>query len=85
MALPRKPWENPKEYETLGANAYEGQDGEARAHKNLRLFVEAHVVVESPWKEGTKVKTMNGDEVWWESRGDNKVVSVMIFSASPTY
>lgn len=74
-ALPRKPWEDPKEYESLGANAYEGADGEARAHRNLRRFVEAHVVVESPWKEGKKAKTMGGDEVWWEMKDGVRVVS----------
>ncbi|KAM3069341.1 hypothetical protein ACMFMG_010844 [Clarireedia jacksonii] len=68
MGLPQKPWENPAEYNSLGANAYEGQDGEERAHKNLRRFVEAHIVPASPWKEGEKVKTLIGDEVWWESK-----------------
>lgn len=78
MALPRKPWENPKEYETLGANAYEGSDGEARAHGNLRHFVEAHIVVDSPWQEGQKVKTLNGDEVWWEAKDGVKVVFICV-------
>ncbi|THV54427.1 hypothetical protein BGAL_0027g00390 [Botrytis galanthina] len=68
MALPRKPWEDPEDYDKLGANAYEGEDGEERAHKNLRRFVEAHIVPVSPWKEGEKVKTLVGDEVWWENK-----------------
>ncbi|KAF7863847.1 hypothetical protein EAF04_006812 [Stromatinia cepivora] len=68
MGLPRKPWEDPEDYDKLGANAYEGEDGEERAHKNLRRFVEAHIVPASPWKEGEKVKTLLGDEVWWENK-----------------
>jgi hypothetical protein len=74
MALPRKPWEDPKDYAALGAQAYEGEDGEMRAHRNLRRFVEAHIVVDSPWGAGEKVKTMGGDEVWWEEKDGHKVV-----------
>ncbi|KAI9737686.1 MAG: hypothetical protein M1818_005690 [Claussenomyces sp. TS43310] len=74
MALPRKPWEDPEDYKNLGANAYEGQDGEARAHKNLRRFVEEHVVPASPWAEGEKVKTLAGGDVWWESKDGVKVI-----------
>ncbi|KAK4629271.1 hypothetical protein CLAFUW4_07904 [Fulvia fulva] len=73
-SLPRKPWEDPADYDALGASAYEGKDGEDRAHRNMRRFAEAHVVTESPWKEGKKVKTLGGGEVWWESRGEKKVV-----------
>ncbi|KAI4730795.1 hypothetical protein E4T49_01157 [Aureobasidium sp. EXF-10728] len=54
--LPRKPWEDPQDYAALGQNAYDGQSGEDRAHKNLRRFVEAHVVPESPWAEGHKIQ-----------------------------
>ena len=50
----------------MGANAYEGADGEDRAHRNLRRFTEAHVVPQSPWKEGDKVATVGGAKVWWE-------------------
>lgn len=42
--LPRKPWEDPRDYGALGANAYEGDDGSERAQKNLRRFVEAQYV-----------------------------------------
>src|SRR5579871_6316210 len=56
MALPRKPWEDPNDYAMLGANAYEGTDGEDRAHRNLRRFVEAHVVPISPWAEKKQVQ-----------------------------
>ncbi|PVH76388.1 hypothetical protein DL98DRAFT_425704 [Cadophora sp. DSE1049] len=75
MALPRKPWEDPKDYDTLGTEAYEGEQGEERAHRNMRRFVEAHVVPVSPWKEGVRVKTLEGGEVWWESgEGGGKVI-----------
>lgn len=77
-ALPRKPWEDPDDYGRLGANAYEGDDGRERAARNIRRFVEAHIVTAHPWKEREKVKTMSGEggEVWWETReGGGKVVS----------
>ncbi len=72
--LPRKPWEDPKDYHALGAEAYEGSEGEDRAHKNLRRFTEAHVVPVSPWKEGERVKTVAGNEVWWEEKEGSKRV-----------
>jgi hypothetical protein len=72
--LDRKPWEDQKDYETLGANAYEGGDGEDRAHKNLRRFVESHIVPQSPWQEGQKVKTVAGDEIWYETKDGKKRV-----------
>lgn len=74
--LPRKPWEDPKDYDALGANAYEGEDGQDRAHRNLRRFVEAHVVPVSPWPENEKVKTLlDGDrEIWWEMKDGVKVI-----------
>jgi len=75
MALPRKPWEDPQDYAKLGAEAYEGSEGEDRAHRNLRRFVEAHVVPMSPWLEKEKVATMAGGEVWWEMKDGKKVVS----------
>lgn len=75
MALPRKPWEDPKDYEDLGVQAYEGDDGQERAKGNMRRFVEAHVVPISPWKEGERVKTLAGGEVWWEVKEGLKMVS----------
>jgi len=72
--LPRKPWEDPKDYETLGQNAYDGQAGEDRAHRNLRRFVEAHVIPISPWREGERVQSMGGGEVWWENKGGKAIV-----------
>ena len=72
--LPRKPWEDPKDYSALRENAYDGADGEDRAHRNLRRFVEAHIVPVSPWKEGEKIQTLGGTKVWWESTGGKKKV-----------
>ena len=66
--LPRKPWEDPKDYDTLGANAYDGQAGSDRASKNLQRFTEAHVIPVSPWKEGDKVESMGGGQVWWQNK-----------------
>lgn len=74
-ALPRKPWEDPEDYSALGADAYEGPEGEDRASRNMRRFVDAHVVPVSPWKEGEKVKTLAGGEVWWEEKDGVKMVS----------
>lgn len=53
-----------------------GGDGEGRAQGNLRRFVEAHVVPVSPWKEGEKVATVGGGEVWWEGREGGKIVCI---------
>lgn len=75
MGLPRKPWEDPKDYANLGAEAYEGNDGEERAKDNMRRFVEAHVVGVSPWKEGEKVETLDGGKVWWEMKEGKRMVS----------
>jgi hypothetical protein len=63
-ALPRKPWEDPRD----GVNAYEGEEGEERAHRNLRRFVEEHVVPQSPWKEEEKVETVGGGQLWWKEK-----------------
>ncbi|KAK5674718.1 hypothetical protein LTS10_012454 [Elasticomyces elasticus] len=73
-ALPRKPWEDPQDYSEFGASAYEGQSGSDRANTNLRRFTEAHVVTASPWKEGEKVKTLAGTELWWENKGGKAVI-----------
>jgi len=75
MKLPRKPWEDPRDYGALGQGAYEGEGGEDRAHKNLRRFVEAHVVPVSPWAKGEKVETLGGKKVWWEESDGKKTVS----------
>lgn len=74
--LPRKPWEDAGDYDKLGADAYEGDDGRERAQKNIKRFVEAHIVPQSPWNEGVKVKTLGSDgtEIWWEEKDGTKTV-----------
>lgn len=74
-SLPRKPWQDPQEYENLGSNAYVGTEGEDRAQRNMQRFVEAHVVPTSPWEENQKVKTLAGNEVWYEVKDGKKIVS----------
>ncbi|CAK4031976.1 Hypothetical predicted protein [Lecanosticta acicola] len=73
-SLPRKPWEDPHDYNALGSAAYAGQEGEDRAQRNLRRFVEAHVVPWSPWREGERVQTMGGGTVWWEVKDGRQVI-----------
>ncbi|KAL7808032.1 hypothetical protein V8C26DRAFT_432549 [Trichoderma gracile] len=69
--LPRKPWENPDDYDTLGSQAYDGSGGKDRADENMMRFVQAHLVVghPSPWEAGVKAKTAAGREIWWEEEG----------------
>ena len=73
--LKRKPWEDPDDYEKFGASAYDGGDGSDRANKNLADFVQRHIVPASPWKEGEKIQTLAGNEVWWEIKDGQKKVS----------
>ncbi|KAK1706018.1 hypothetical protein BDP67DRAFT_530109 [Colletotrichum lupini] len=74
--LPRKPWEDPRDYQQLGADAYEGDDGRDKAQRNIQRFVEAHMVGVSPWPENTKAKTIGDDrDVWWETKDGVKFVS----------
>jgi len=78
--LPRKPWEDPRDYGALGADAYEGEDGLERAQRNLRRFVEAHIVPRSPWPENDKAQVVGGGrDIWWESQGNKKIVGLHIF------
>ncbi|PSR88489.1 FAS1 domain-containing protein [Coniella lustricola] len=73
--MPRKAWEDPQEYDTLGSEAYEGSEGRDRAQRNIRRFVEAHVVPVHPWKEGERVKPVGGDsEIWWEEKDGTKII-----------
>lgn len=74
--MPRKPWEDAQDYDKLGTDAYEGDEGWERAQKNIRRFVEAHIVPVNPWKEGEKVDVMGGGQVWWESKDGAKIVSI---------
>jgi hypothetical protein len=80
--LHRKPWEDPQDYDRLGADAYVGEEGVDRAQKNLNRAVEAHVVGVSPWTEGEKVKRLSGEggEVWWENKEGRKVVSILVMA-----
>ncbi|KAI9806638.1 MAG: hypothetical protein M1825_006095 [Sarcosagium campestre] len=74
-SLPQKPWEDQRDYAVLGEAAYDGSDGEDRAHRNLRSFVEAHVIALSPWKEGEKVETLGGGrKIWWENEDGKKML-----------
>ncbi|KAK1690349.1 hypothetical protein BDP55DRAFT_650370 [Colletotrichum godetiae] len=73
--LPRKPWEDPRDYQQLGADAYEGDDGRDKAQRNIQRFVEAHMVGVSPWPENTKAKTIGDDrDVWWETKDGAKFI-----------
>jgi hypothetical protein len=73
--LKKKPWEDPDDYNTFGATAYKGSSGEDRARGNLERFVQRHIVPESPWEEGKKVKALSGNEIWWETKDGQKKVS----------
>ncbi|KAI7212197.1 FAS1 domain-containing [Hortaea werneckii] len=73
-SLPRKPWEDPADYQRLGAAAYEGEAGSDRASQNLKRFTEAHVIPVSPWKQGEKVRNLGGKEMWWEVNREGKAV-----------
>ncbi|KAJ8112068.1 hypothetical protein OPT61_g5475 [Boeremia exigua] len=72
--LKRKPWEDPEDYNELGARAYEGSSGSDRAHSNLERFVKSHIVPKSPWEEGEKIKTLAGNEIWWEFNDGRKTI-----------
>lgn len=74
--LPRKPWEDPEDYAKFGdVNAYEGTDGQERARRNLRRFVEAHIVPVSPWRAGEEVESLGGEKLKWTKEGDKIIVS----------
>ena len=72
--LPRKPWESPRDYEAYGQDeAYAGEQGRDRAARNIKRFVEMHVVPESPWAEGTEIETLGGATVTWKKGEDGKI------------
>lgn len=73
-AMPRKPWEDLEDYSAFGEKAYDGSDGQDRAQKNLRRFVEAHIVPKSPWREGEEVQALNGQTLRWEMKDGKKMV-----------
>ncbi|KAJ5117266.1 hypothetical protein N7448_004204, partial [Penicillium atrosanguineum] len=71
QGLPRKPWESPEDYSKFGeVDAYEGQEGQDRAKRNLQKFVEAHLIPASPWRSGEEVETVGGVKLRWEKKGD---------------
>jgi hypothetical protein len=79
QALPRKPWENPEDYKKFGeVNAYEGQDGQDRAKRNLQRFVEAHLIPASPWRVGEEVETLAGEKLKWTKEGDKIFVGSVL-------
>ncbi|WEW58410.1 hypothetical protein PRK78_003878 [Emydomyces testavorans] len=72
--LPHKPWENLDDYAKFGANeAYAGKAGEDRATDNLRKFVEAHVIPESPWPEKKEASNLVGQKLYWEKGKDGNI------------
>ncbi|OAX77816.1 hypothetical protein ACJ72_07879 [Emergomyces africanus] len=72
--LPRKPWEDPADYEKFGQQAaYAGKEGEGRAARNLKRFVEAHIVPASPWVSQEKSETVGGGSIYWKKGDDGKV------------
>lgn len=71
QGLPRKPWENPEDYEKFGeVQAYQGSGGEDRAKRNLRRFVEAHLIPTSPWRKDEEVETLGGGKLKWSKDGE---------------
>ncbi|KAJ5355041.1 FAS1 domain-containing protein [Penicillium cataractarum] len=73
--LPRKPWEDPEDYAKFGdLSAYEGTDGQERARRNLRRFVEAHIVPVSPWHAGEEVESLGGEKLKWTKEGDKIIL-----------
>ena len=64
------------EYAALGSGAYRGAAGEDRAQKNLQKFIEAHVLPQSPWKEGDKVEAIAGNTLWVEEKDGKRLVMI---------
>jgi len=72
--MPHKPWEDADDYGTFGANAYAGDEGKDRAQTNLKRFVEAHIIPQSPWVEGEKTETLSGSQIWYEKKDGGLVI-----------
>ncbi|RMZ87033.1 hypothetical protein DV736_g5737, partial [Chaetothyriales sp. CBS 134916] len=72
QSLPRKPWEDKLD----DTDSVRASNNEEKAAHNIQSFVEEHIVPVSPWKEGKegKTKTIGGQELWWEQRGDKRYV-----------
>jgi hypothetical protein len=70
VQLPRKPWETLDDFATFGLRPYEGEEGQARAARNLERFVEDHVVVDPMFmRQEVRVKTLGGAEIWYQVGG----------------
>lgn len=84
QGLPRKPWENPKDYEEFGeVAAYKGSEGEDRARKNLRKFVDAHLIPSNPWRKGEEVATLGGGKIRWSKDEEKIYVCALSTLVSP--
>jgi len=64
--------------------AFQGPEGQARARRNEEVFCQRHVVVVRDrsvgWAEGERATTADeawGQQVWWEQRGNKRVVSLV--------
>ena len=67
IQLQRKPWEMLDDFATFGLTPYEGEEGQARAARNLERFVEDHVVVDPMFmRQEVPVKTLGGAEIWYQ-------------------
>ncbi len=77
-AIGHRPWEDPADYDAMGEQAYDGPDGRDRANGNLRKLVEAHLVPAAPWKEGEKMQTLAGRELYWETKDGKRKVSFVL-------
>jgi hypothetical protein len=76
-AMDHKPWRSSSDVEQFGTEAYEGEVGTKRANNNLRKFVERQIVsLGGEWRENERLKTVGGKQVWWETNGDGKIVSL---------
>lgn len=70
QSLPRKPWED-REDDKSDISAARNEE---KAAQNIKRFVEEHAVPASPWAEGDKVKTLGGQELWWETRDGKRII-----------
>lgn len=70
QSLPRKPWED-REDDESGISATRNEE---KAAQNIKKFVEEHVIPISPWAEGEKVKTLGGQELWWETKDESRII-----------
>lgn len=72
--LPRKPWENPDDYNRFGEEqAYAGSQGQDRAAENLKRFVEAHVIPQSPWGQDEETESLGGGKIRWEKKDNGQI------------